>query len=248
MITIKTPEEIELIREGGGKLARVLDMVMERAKPGVNAKTLDELAEKLIKEAGGEPAFKGYQGFPGTLCVSVNEAVVHGVPTEDLILKEGDVVGFDIGMKYKGLYTDMARTIGVGRIDKKAERLIKATEKSFYKALKMVKAGARVGDIGWAIQNYAESKGCSVVRVLSGHGVGYEVHEDPKIPCFGQRGEGERLEAGMVLAIEPMVCAGGWQLETKSDGWTAITRDRSLTSHYENTIVVTKKGSEVLTK
>jgi len=251
MITIKTPQEIDILRQGGQKLAEILDMVLARVEPGIKAETLDSYAEALILKAGGRPAFKGYEGFPGTLCVSVNEAVVHGVPHGELVLNQGDVVGIDIGMQWpagKGMYTDMARTVGVGEISKEAERLIKVTEKSFFKALKVVRPGATVGDIGQAVQNYVESHGYAVVRSLSGHGIGYKVHEDPKIPNFGEKGSGDILKAGMALAIEPMVCAGDYQLEVLEDGWTAISKDRSLTAHYENTVLVTDKGTEILTK
>lgn len=250
MITIKTPEEIDIIRQGGHKLAEILDMVIAKVKPGVSTLELDEYAEKLIIEVGGRPAFKGFSGFTGTLCTSVNEAVVHGVPSRDEILKEGDIIGLDVGMQYPkkdGLYTDMARTVAVGKIIPKAEKLIEVTKKSFYKAVEVVRPGATVGDIGAAVQQYVEDQGYSVVRSLSGHGVGYEVHEDPIIANYGQVGTGEILQAGMVLAIEPMVCAGGYELKTLDDGWTAVTKDGSLTSHHENTLVVTDKGCEILT-
>ena len=251
MISIKKIEEIEILREGGHKLAEILDMVLAEVKPGVKAEKLDKLAEKLIVEAGGRAAFKGHDDFPGTLCVSANEAVVHGVPHKKLILEEGDLVGIDIGMQWpakKGLYTDMARTVGVGEISQRAKKLIEVTEKAFYKGLKEIKPGARIGDIGWAIQEYVEAQGFSVVRSLSGHGVGYRVHEEPKIPNYGVRGTGEFLKTGMVLAIEPMVCEGDYELETLEDGWTAVTKDKSLTAHYENTVVVTDRGAEILTE
>lgn len=251
MITTKTPEEIEVLRAGGKKLAQILALVIERVKPGVSALKLDQYAEKLIVQAGGRPAFKGHEGFLGTICVSPNEAVVHGVPHKKLILKAGDLVGVDIGMQYpseNGLYTDMARTVGVGEISKEAEKLIQATEKSFFKALKVIRPGVRVGDIGQAIQSYVESCGYSVVRSLSGHGVGYAVHEQPRVPNFGQRGTGEILRAGTVIAIEPMVCLGHYELETLDDGWTAATKDKSLTAHYEHTVLITDKGTEILTQ
>jgi len=251
MISIKSTEEIDILRIGGAKLAKILDMVIARIEPGVKAIDLDSYAEELILEAGGRPSFKGHEGFPATLCVSVNEAVVHGVPHSDLILKEGDIVGVDIGMQWraeKGMYTDMARTVAVGAISKEGEKLIKITEKSFNKALKAVKPGAYVGDIGYVVQKYVESHGFSVVRCLSGHGVGYKVHESPKIPNYGKKGTGEMLKAGMVLAIEPMVCAGDYELETLDDGWTAVSRDKCMTAHHENTIFVTSRGAEILTK
>jgi methionyl aminopeptidase len=263
VITIKTPDEIEVLRKGGQRLAQILDMVLERVKPGVKARDLDKYAEELIRKAGGRPAFKGHDDFPGTLCISANEAVVHGVPHKKMVLRVGDLVGIDVGMQWparnathsvaggpikKGLYTDMARTVGVGKISGKAKQLIKVTERAFYKGVKRIRPGARLGDIGYEIQHYVEAQGFSVVRSLSGHGVGYKVHEEPKIPNYGEKGSGEILKAGMVLAIEPMVCAGNYELETLKDGWTAVTKDRSLTAHYENTLVVTDKGCEILTR
>lgn len=250
MISIKSPQEIEVLRDGGRKLAQILNMVLEQARSGVRAEDLDRLAEEMIKKAGGRPAFKGHGGFPGTLCISANEAVVHGVPNRKMIFKEGDLVGIDIGMQWpadKGLYTDMARTIGVGKISAEAKKLIGVTKEAFKRGIKVIKPGARVGDIGWAVQEYVEKNGFSVVRSLSGHGVGHKVHEDPKVPNFGAKGTGEILEEGMVLAIEPMVCAGSYELETLSDGWTAVTKDRSLTAHFENTVAVTDRGVEILT-
>ncbi len=248
MIKIKNKEEIADLKEGGKKLSNILDMVLKEAKPGVSAQELDDMAEEKIRETGGEPAFLNFSGYPATLCVSINEAVVHGIPSKNLILKEGDVVGVDIGMKYKGMYTDMAKTVGVGKISKEAKKLIKVTRESFFKGVGIIKEGARVGDIGEAVQKYVEKYGYSVVRSLAGHGVGHAVHEEPKVPNYGKKGTGEVLRAGMVLAIEPMVCEGHHELETHEDGWTAITKDRSVTSHFENTIVVTKKGYELITK
>lgn len=251
MTTIKTPQEIKIIKEGGHKLAKILDLVIKRVQPGINAWQLDQYAEQLIIEAGGHPAFKGHQGFSGTLCVSPNEAVVHGVPTKEMILKEGDIVGIDIGMRYPvqgGLYTDMARTVGVGKISDEAKKIIRVTEESFFQGIRTVKDGSRLGDLGFAVQAYAEKNGYAVIRSLCGHGVGYAVHEDPKVMNFGQKGTGEVLREGMVLAVEPMIAAGQYDLETLDDGWTAVTRDRSLSAHYENTIVVEKKGCRILTK
>ena len=250
MITIKTPEEIEVLREGGKKLVRILDMVIERVKPGVTTLELDQYAEELVKKEGGRPSFKNYEGFPGTLCTSVNEAVVHGEPNKNVILKDGDIVGIDVGMEYPsehGLYTDMARTVAVGKIAKEAQELIEVTQKSFYKGLKAIKDGAHIGDIGEAVQSYVELHGFGVVRSYCGHGVGYKIHEEPKIPNYGKKGTGEQLKAGMVIAIEPMVTLGDYNLETLDDGWTAVTKDRSLASHYENTVLVTENGAEVLT-
>lgn len=250
MVTIKTAKEIELMRQGGKKLAEILSTVTKEVKPGVSTFELNKYAEELIEQQGGEPSFKGYDGFPAALCTSINEAVVHGVPDKKMILREGDIIGLDIGMRWPaqhGLYLDMARTVGVGEISPQAERLIKVTRESFYQAVRVIKAGARIGDIGEAVQSYVEQYGYTVVRTLSGHGVGYQVHEDPQVPNYGKKGTGLVLEPGMVLAIEPMVCMGEPYLITLADGWTAVTADKSLTAHHENTIVVTNKGAEILT-
>ena len=251
MTTTKTPEEIKIIAEGGHKLAKILKLVIKKVKPGVSTIELDEYAEKLIVEVGGRSAFKHHQGYPAALCVSPNEVVVHGIPHKSKILKEGDIVGLDIGMQYPakgGLYTDMARTVGVGKISKEAKKLIKVTEESFWRGIKEIKDGARLGDLGAAVQEHVEKNGFSVVRNLCGHGVGYAVHEDPKVMNFGQRGAGDIIKEGMVLAVEPMVNAGRHELEILNDGWTAVSLDRTLTAHYENTLVVTKRGCDILTK
>lgn len=249
-ITLKTPKEIEILRQGGRILAQILDLTLKKIKPGVSAADLDAYAEELILKASGYPSFKNYQGFPGTICVSPNAVIVHGIPKKDLIIKKGDIVGIDIGMRYParhGFYTDMARTVGVGKISHEAKKLISTAEQSFFEGLKKVRPGSRLGDLGASIQAYVEKEGFSVVRSLCGHGVGYAVHEEPRIPNYGQPGIGEIFKTGMVLAIEPMVCAGHHELETGRDGWTAIAKDRKLTAHYENTVVVTADGCAVLT-
>ncbi len=241
------------MRQGGGKLADVLARVIEAAQPGVSTAELAALAEELIKKSGGQPIFKGYGGFPAAICISINEAVVHGVPSPKKILKEGDVVGLDIGMSYQPdkdyqpLCLDMARTIGVGKISPSAEQLIEVTKEAFFRAFNIIKPGARIGDVGETIESYVKSYGYQVVKSMSGHGVGYQLHEDPEIPNFGRAGRGMKLKSGMTLAIEPMVCAGSAELTTLDDGWTAVTVDGSLTAHYENTLAVTDKGAEILT-
>ncbi|NOY35938.1 MAG: type I methionyl aminopeptidase [bacterium] len=252
MITIKTEGEIKVLREGGKILASVLGETASRAKPGVSAAELDVLAEKLIKEAGGEPSFKDYGGdsgnpFPGSLCFSVNDEVVHGIPSEGKILKEGDIVGLDLGLKYKGLFTDMAITVPVGRVGEKEMKIIETAKKSLNAGIAAAKDGAFIGDIGFAVQKYAESRGFSVVKKLVGHGVGYSVHEEPEIPNYGKKGTGARLKAGMVLALEPMINEGGDDVVLEKDGWTWRTKDGSLSAHFEHTIAVTKKGAEVMT-
>jgi methionyl aminopeptidase len=245
MITIKTPEEIKILREGGKILASVLYHVAEMAKPGVATIKLDEMAEKLIREAGGEPAFKNYKTsqdkipYPASLCVSINDEVVHGIPGPRKI-KDGDIVSLDLGMKYENFYTDMAITIGTGKI-------IEVAKKSLDEGIKIIKEGARIGDIGFVIQSYVEKNGFNVVRQLVGHGVGYKPHEEPEVPNFGKKGTGEILKQGMVLALEPMITAGAPEVFLDKDNWTWKTKDGSLSGHFEHTVVITKKGCEILT-
>ncbi len=254
MITIKTPEEIKILREGGKRLASVLYQVAEKAKPGIATIELDELAEKLIRENGGEPSFKNYKTsqdkipFPASLCVSINDEIVHGIPRRDRILKERDIVSLDLGMKYKNLYTDMAITVPVGEINKQEKKLIEVTEKSLAEGIRVIKERNCIGDIGFAIQKYAEKKGFNVVRKLVGHGVGYKAHEEPEIPNFGKKGTREILKSGMVLALEPMITAGSPDIILDSDNWTWKTKDGSLAAHFEHTVVVAKTGAEILTK
>ncbi len=254
MITVKTLEEIKVLRKGGKILASVLYQVAEKAKPGIATTELDEWAEKLIRENGGEPSFKNYKTFqdkipfPASLCVSVNNEIVHGIPSKDRILKEGDIVSLDLGMKYKNLYTDMAITVGVGKINKQAKKLIEITEKSLAEGIRIIKERNYIGDIGFAIQKYVEKKGFSVVRKLVGHGVGYKAHEDPEVPNFGEKGTREILKNGMVLTLEPMITAGGPDIILDSDNWTWKTKDGSLAAHFEHTIAVTDAEPEVLTR
>lgn len=253
MITIKTPEEIKILREGGRRLASVLYEVAEKVRPGLATIELDELAEKLIRDNNGESSFKNYKTkedkipFPASLCVSVNDEIVHGIPRRDRILKEGDIVSLDLGMKYKNLYTDMAITVPVGKIDKQAKKLIEITEKSLAEGIRIIKEGNYIGDIGFAIQKYVEKKGFNVVRKLVGHGVGYKTHEAPEIPNFGKKGTREILKSGMVLALEPMITAGSPDIILDSDNWTWKTKDGSLAAHFEHTVVVTKNGAGILT-
>lgn len=248
MISLKTPKEIEKLRQGGKVLAKIVKTVADKAQPGISTIELDQLAEKLVKEAGGYPSFKKFNGYPTATCISINEEVVHAIPRKDKILKKGDIVGIDIGLKYKGLYTDMAVTVPVGKITKQARKLIKLTKKALDVAIKQVRLGQTIGDIGYAIQNYVESHGYSVVRSLVGHGVGHSVHEEPKVPNFGEKGQGIKLEAGMVLALEPMVNCGQSEVQTKDDSWTVVTADNSLSAHFEHTVAVTEKGHEILTR
>ena len=255
---IKKPQEIEVIHGGGKKLATILDQLVSFAKPGITTVELDDLAEKLILASGGAPAFKHYRDhpndppFPSTICASVNEQLVH-TPAGNYVLKNGDILSIDIGMKYpatgQGFFTDMATTIPIGEVSVEAKKLIEVTKDSFYIGLKKVKAGGRLRDVSSAIQDHIEKHGFSVVRQLVGHGVGYEVHEEPRVPnYFDPKQPDLILEEGMVLAIEPMVNVGGYEIETLDDGWTIIAADGKLCAHYEHTIAVTKAGAKILTK
>jgi methionyl aminopeptidase len=250
----KTAQEIEPLRQGGHILAFILLRVTDAVRAGISTKKLDRLAESLIRNEGGEPAFKGYIAFgaktayPGTLCTSINEEVVHGIPSDDRYLMEGDIIGLDIGMKYKGLYTDMAITVPVGTVSGESRKLIEVTRESLMVGISVVQAGAHVGDIGNAIESYIKNKGAyGIVKDLVGHGVGHSVHEDPPIPNYAGNNKGIILEEGMVLALEPMITLGTWKVSIKKDQWTWVTRDGSLSAHFEHTVAVTKKGGEILT-
>lgn len=257
MITYKTPEQISTLREGGRILAAALFDVQKAVKPGIAIHELDRIARTYLEAHGGASAFLGYggsrrmPGFPATLCISINDEVVHGIGTRDMVLREGDIVGLDIGVRYPaidGLYTDMAVTVGVGAISAEAQRLIDATRTSLDRAIALVRPGASVHDISKEVQGYCEGKGYSLIRDLTGHGVGYAVHEDPPIPNFYDRRIPDViLKEGMVICIEPMVAIGGWQVTTDPDEWTIRTADHSLAAHFEHTIAVIKDGHEVLT-
>jgi methionyl aminopeptidase len=242
---LKTPGEIELMDQANRIVHRVLDAVGERMVPGVKTRELDRLAERIIRDAGGVPAFLHYRGYPATLCISVNDVVVHGIPGE-VPLKEGDIVGIDCGVFYKGYCGDAARTFAVGEVSAEAKRLLRVTEEALRLAVAQVRPGGRVQDIGWAVQRHAESHGYSVVRDFTGHGVGTSMHEDPQVPNFGFPGKGPRLKPGMVLAIEPMINAGGSGVKMDADGWTARTEDGSLSAHFEFSVAVTLAGAKVL--
>lgn len=230
-------------------MAFTLNKIVKTIRKGISAKELDKLAEKIILDKKATPSFKGYDGFPASLCVSINENIVHGVPLENKILKQGDVVGLDLGVKYKGYFSDMAITIAIGKIHPRAKKMIKVTKKALDLGIKQAKKGNTIGDIGKIIQSYVEKNGFSVIRQLTGHGVGLKIHEDPKIPNFiPSPWENIKLEEGMVLAIEPMVALGDFKVKTLNDGWTVAMADKSLSAHFEHTIVVTKKGGRVLTK
>ena len=250
---IKNTKELDILREGGKRLAAVLVEAAKAAKDGITTKELDELAEKLILKTGGKPSFKGYKvhgapmPYPGTICISINEEVVHGIAS-DRKLKNGDIVGLDIGMWYGCLCTDTAMTLAVGPPSGGATALISATKKSLEVGIAQVRPGAKLGDIGFAIQRYLEKEGFGVVRELVGHGVGKAVHEEPEIPNWGKKGEGDELSEGMVIALEPMTTEGNFKVKLAKDGWTWVTRDGSRSAHFEHTLVVTKTGAEVLTR
>ena len=254
MIEIKTPQEIEIMAEGGRILAKIMKELEKRVRPGIKTMELEKLAESLILKAGGKCSFKGYKSKDGEsirpyqfcLCTSVNEEIVH-VPPSDRVLKEGDVLKIDIGIFYKGFHTDMAITVPVGKVSFEAQRLIRVTKKALKLAIKKVRPGNTFGDIGNTIQRYVESQGFNVVRELCGHGIGRELHEDPKILNYGKRKSGEKIKEGMVFCIEPMVTAGDWHLKRTKDGFGYQTVDGSLTAHFEHTVAVTKNGCRVLT-
>jgi methionyl aminopeptidase len=248
MIILKSLQEIEKIRSASLIVADALDGIREMVRPGVNTLALDEFAEKFILSAGGKPAFKGYRGYPGSLCTSVNDQVVHGIPSRDVVLKEGDLISLDLGAIVEGFYGDAAITLPVGRISPEVERLVTVTEESLSQGIAAATMGNRLYDISHAVQQHVESHGFSVVRDFVGHGIGRSLHEDPQIPNFGERDRGPRLRSGMVFAIEPMVNAGGSATVITEDGWTAVTADGSLSAHFEHTVAVMPEGPWILTR
>jgi len=246
MITIKSPGEIKIMAEGGKILAKIMKELEKQVKPGIATKELDRIAETLIFKYGSRCSFKGYQNYPSCLCTSVNEEIVHAVPS-DKIIKEGDIISLDLGIFYKGFHTDMALTLPVGKISPEAQRLIRVTKKALKRGIKKVRPGNTFGDIGNTIQRYVESQKFNVVRDLCGHGIGKEIHEDPKILNYGNRHSGSEIKEGMVFCIEPMVTAGDWKLKKTKDGFGFETEDGSLSAHFEHTIAVTKESCRVLT-
>jgi len=246
MIVLKSQREIDLMRRAGRIVAEILDRLREEVKPGVATIDLDTLAERLTRKAGALPAFKDYRGYRHTLCTSVNEQVVHGIPGRR-VLKDGDIIGIDFGVIVEGYYGDAAVTVPVGRVSEEARRLLETTEEALRLGIANATANHRLHDIGAAVQAFAESRGYSVVREYVGHGIGRDLHEAPQVPNFGDPATGIRLRPGMTLAIEPMINAGGRDVETLEDGWTVVTRDRSLSAHFEHTIAITESGTEILT-
>ncbi len=246
-ITIKSAEEIELMREAGRLLAKVHQDLGHELKPGMSTKDVDRLAEDMIRGLGCVPNFLNYNGYPGSVCVSVNDEVVHGIPHEKHILMEGDIVSLDMGLIYKGYHSDAARTHGIGEISEEARLLIERTRQSFFEGMRYAKAGNHLHQISAAIGDYAESFGYGVVYDLVGHGIGTHLHEEPEIPNYRQWRRGPKLKAGMTLAVEPMINAGCADVYWMDDGWTVVTDDASLSAHYENTILITKGEPEILT-
>jgi methionyl aminopeptidase len=246
-IIIKSDEEIATMRQAGRMVATVLEILSEQVKPGMKTKELDIAAERELKRLGGKPSFKGYRGFPASLCVSVNDEIVHGIPGER-VLNEGDIVSLDFGAIYHGFQGDAAVTVPVGKVSPAAKRLIEATRGSLEAGMAAAHPGATLGDVSAAIQNHAESRGYSVVREYTGHGIGREMHEDPQIPNFGSPGTGPVLKKGMTLALEPMLSTGDWHTRVAGDHWTVLTADGSLSAHFEHTIAINDSEPEVLTR
>lgn len=247
MISIKSPREIELMKHAGKIVALAHQEVKKHIRPGVTTYELDQIVEKLIRAHDAIPSFKGYGGFPGSACTSVNEQVVHGIPSKDVVLKNGDIISIDIGAEYEGYHGDSAWTYPVGTVSEETQRLLDVTEQSLFEGLKLARANNRLSDISHAIQTYAESYGYSIVREFVGHGLGKQLHEDPQIPNYGPKGRGTLLKAGMTLAIEPMVNMGRKEVKVLSDNWTAVTRDKSLSAHFEHSILITEDECVILT-
>lgn len=247
MITIKSAQQIEKMRASAQVTKEALLLLEKNIKPGVTTAQLDKIAYDFILSKGAKPNFLHYGGFPASICASVNDEVVHGIPNKSRVLREGDIISIDMGAVLDGFHSDAARTFPVGKISEEAKRLIDVTRESFFEGIKYLKHGAKLGDVSFAIQSFVENHGYSVVRDLVGHGIGRELHEDPSVPNFGKAGRGVKLAAGMTLAIEPMVNAGGFEVSVLDDEWTVVTDDGSLSAHYENTVLVTKDGYEILT-
>lgn len=246
MIILRSPEEMGKIEKAGRVVAEVFMVLKEQVGPGVTTLELDRVAEEAIRGRGAQPAFKGYRGFPATLCTSVNNEIVHGIPSKR-VLQEGDIIGLDLGAIVEGYYGDSAITVAVGAIGPEVQRLVRVTEEALYRGIEQMKVGNRLSDISHAIQSHAEAAGYSVVKEFVGHGIGQTLHEDPQVPNFGKPGQGPRLAAGMVLAIEPMVNMGKEFVRVLSDHWTAVTEDGSLSAHFEHTVAMTETGPVILT-
>ena len=247
MVIIKNSEQLALMRKAGKITAEALLVAREAVKPGVSTLEVDTKVRQFIERCGATPSFLGYGGFPGSACISINEQVIHGIPSAKVIIKEGDIVKVDVGARYRGYNGDSARTFPVGRVSDEALRLISVTEQSFYEAMKVARAGNRIGDIGNAVESFVISNGFSVVKAFVGHGLGKDLHEEPEVPNYGKPGRGPRLYAGMTLAIEPMVNVGDFNVNILKDGWTVVTADGKLSAHYENSIAITESDPIMLT-
>ena len=247
MIQIKNSAQIAAMREAGRITGEALLVARDHIRPGVSTKHIDTMIRRFIESCGATPSFLGYNGFPASACISINDQVIHGIPSEHTVLCEGDIVKIDVGARFRGYHGDSARTFPVGKVSDEALRLISVTEASFFEAMKFAKAGCRIGDIGFAVEQFVISNGFSVVRDYVGHGVGANLHEEPEVPNFGSKGRGTRLYAGMTLAIEPMVNAGGADVKTKRDGWTVVTCDGRLSAHFEHSIAITESDPILLT-
>ncbi|MCL4478248.1 MAG: type I methionyl aminopeptidase [Deltaproteobacteria bacterium] len=248
MVNIKTADEIKKISKASKVVAIILEELEKNTKPGISTKDIDNMSEKLIKKMSAKPAFKGYRGYPASICVSINDEIVHGIPSEKNFIKDGDIVSLDFGVYMDGFYGDAAITVSIGNVSELAEKLVRTTKEALYAAIKEARVGNRLYDISSTVQEYAEKRGFSVVRDFVGHGIGSSLHEDPQIPNFGEHGKGIKLEKGMVLAIEPMITAGGYGVKIDPDGWTARTIDGSLSAHFEHTIAVDYEEGIILTK
>ncbi len=246
MITIKTPAEIDLMRKANQIVRDTLNLIGDSIKEGMTTKQLDRLAYDYIVKCGAKPSFLGYNGFPASICTSVNEQVVHGIPSEKVIIKDGDIVSVDCGSIYKGYNGDAARTYLIGNVGEDARKLVEITQQSFFEGVKILREGVRLGDLGHAIQSFAESHGYGVVRALVGHGIGRDMHEDPEVPNYGRAGHGMRLRKNMTIAIEPMINMGTHDVYMLDDGWTVVTADNLPSAHYENTVLITEDGAEIL--
>lgn len=247
MIVVKNSGQLALMRKAGQITGDALRVAKECIRPGVSTKHIDTKIRRFIEGCGATPSFLGYNGFPASACISINDQVIHGIPSEHTVLREGDIVKIDVGARFRGYHGDSARTFPVGKVSDEALKLIRVTEESFFEAMKFAKAGCRIGDIGFAVEQFVISNGFSVVRDYVGHGVGADLHEEPEVPNFGRQGRGARLYAGMTLAIEPMVNAGRADVRVKGDGWTVVTCDGRLSAHYENSVAITESDPILLT-
>ena len=247
MIPLKSEKDLEMLRRSGKILGKILKKIQEFIRPGITTAEIDRLAEDLALGENVQPAFKGYKGFPASICTSINEEIVHGIPT-DRELMEGDIISLDLGINYEGYFSDTAITLPIGKINFQKKKLIEVTRGALYEGIKHAQAKNHLSDISYSIQNYVEKNGFSVVRQFVGHGIGYKLHEEPEIPNFGKPHQGPLLEHGMVFALEPMVNAGTWESEILDNGWTAVTKDRLPSAHFEHTVAITDKGPEILTQ